>query len=141
MSSYSFEVHGIPKPQPRGRAVTRKGGHAGIVDPGTSDYWKALVREASRPVKPKEPLAGPLMVTLSFRFDRPLTHYGKKGLKPKAPVHHTQRPDVDNLAKAVLDALTNEAWWGDDDQIFLLSIGKAWSTVTDRGVSVLVSEV
>lgn len=141
MSSYSFEVRGIPKPQPRGRAVTRKGGHAGIVDPGTSDYWKALVREASRPVKPREPLAGPLQVAIWFRFDRPNAHYGKKGLKPKAPAHHTQRPDVDNLAKAVLDAMTNEAWWGDDDQICLLTITKAWGTVEDRGATVAVTEV
>jgi len=139
MSSYSFEVHGIPKPQPRGRSVMR-GGHAGVYDPGTADYWKALVREASRPAKPKEPLGGPLAVTIYFRFDRPNTHYGKKGVKPSAPVYHTQRPDVDNLAKAVLDALTNEAWWKDDDQIFSLSIVKSWGTVNDRGASVLVAE-
>lgn len=41
-------------------------------------------------------------------------------------IKHTKRPDVDNMAKAVLDALNGIAW-EDDSQIARLSITKEYA--------------
>ena len=37
-------------------------------------------------------------------------------LKNSAPDHHTKRPDIDNLRKLVMDALTN-VFWRDDSLV------------------------
>jgi Holliday junction resolvase RusA-like endonuclease len=38
---------------------------------------------------------------------------------------HTQKPDVDNVAKAILDALKNR--WRDDTQVARLTVDKRWT--------------
>ena len=38
---------------------------------------------------------------------------------------HTQKPDADNIAKAILDALKDH--WKDDAQVARLSIDKRWT--------------
>jgi Holliday junction resolvase RusA-like endonuclease len=48
----------------------------------------------------------------------------KKGLKPTAPI--TPRPDVDNVAKAVLDAIGPVL--GNDSQVKRLVIEKRYGT-------------
>lgn len=46
-------------------------------------------------------------------FQRPKSHFKASGqLTSKAPL--MPRPDVDNLVKAVMDALTTASIWGDD---------------------------
>lgn len=138
MATYSFFAHGIPKGQPRARAVVR-GKHAGVFDPGTADGWKAIVRDASRAVKPKDVILTPVLVSIGFVFARPNSHLNTKGaIKPAAPRYHTQKPDLDNLAKAVLDALTNEGWWKDDAQIYTLTLTRSWGIPTTMGADVQV---
>ncbi|NBW23159.1 MAG: RusA family crossover junction endodeoxyribonuclease, partial [Caulobacteraceae bacterium] len=63
----------------------------------------------------------------AFLIARPKSHLRKDGaLKPAAPQHHIQKPDVDNLAKAVLDVLTDLRVWQDDAQVNGLSIRREW---------------
>ena len=49
-------------------------------------------------------------------------------LKDSAPSAHTNKPDGDNLAKAVLDELTRLNVWRDDCQIYYLMIVKMWES-------------
>src|SRR5215469_6690411 len=111
MPAISFFVQGDPKGQPRPRAFARKtasGFVARVYDAGTAEGWKSAVAEAARPFLGQREVK-PLNVSLAFYFRRPKIHFrsGKNstGLKPGAPLWHTSRPDCDNLAKAVLDAL------------------------------------
>jgi len=63
---------------------------------------------------------GPLQVDIQFYLPRPKGHYGTgrnaDQLKPSAPVHHTSKPDKDNLEKFVLDCLNGIAF-KDDSQV------------------------
>lgn len=126
----SFFVRGEPKGQPRPRAFARKMGAswvARVFDAGTAEEWKSqIAMEWRRSAPPMPKLPGPLGLTLIFSMPRPKGHYGAKGLKWNAPTWHTSTPDADNLAKAVMDALTQLNIWGDDSQIVILTVGKKY---------------
>jgi len=121
-----FIAFGDPKGQPRPRAFSR-GGITRMYDPGTAEGWKGQIAAAAMPHKPAAQLEGPLHVTLLFRFARPKSHWSKKGLKPTAPEYHTSKPDADNLAKAVLDCITQLGFWRDDAQVSALDVRKKYA--------------
>jgi len=76
-------------------------------------------------------------VVLTFVFERPRGHYGKKGLRPSAPKFHVKRPDVDKLARAALDSLTHIVF-ADDSQVTRLMAKKEYAD-DDRGSRLEVS--
>jgi Holliday junction resolvase RusA-like endonuclease len=65
-----------------------------------------------------------LNVVIDAVFERPKSHMRKAGVKPDAP--KLPRPDVDNLAKAVLDALQDVM--GDDSLVGRLVVEKSYGT-------------
>lgn len=50
--------------------------------------------------------------------------------------YHISKPDVDNLAKAVLDACTDAGVWHDDSQIIQLSITKTYEPITGARLTI-----
>jgi len=66
----------------------------------------------------------PLNVVIDAVFERPKSHMRKSGVKADAP--RLPRPDVDNLAKAVLDALQDVM--GDDTNVARLVVEKSYGT-------------
>ena len=110
-------ILGDPKPQKRHRSVNM-GGFIRQYDPSATE--KANFLSIVQYNAPKVPLSVPLAVCLKFYFTRPKSHFktGKNShvMKDNAPSWHTGRPDVDNLAKKVLDAL-NKVYWKDDSYI------------------------
>lgn len=125
---WSLRAYGMPKGQPRPRAFVRPGtGRAGVYDPGTAEGWKSDIARACAGLEGAG-MHAPLSVTLTFYMPRPKGHYRANGtLKPSAPRYlHDSKPDADNLAKAVLDTLTNIKAWLDDDQVCELTIRKYW---------------
>jgi len=128
VKTLTFRVDGTPKAQPRPRATIR-GRHAGMYDPGTADEWKRLVSAAflAAPGAPDK-IDCAVHVIIDWLFPRPKSHYGAgRRLKLSAPAYHTQKPDVDNLEKAVLDALTDAGAWHDDAQVVRVEKGKRWT--------------
>lgn len=129
-----FFALGEPKGQPRVKAFVR-GRHAGVYDPGTADGWKQAVVAACPKIEltaANEPyFTGPVLVTLSYEFPRPASHHvaGKRErpLKDSAPYCHTGKPDADNAAKAVLDALQYSGLWRDDAQVADLIVRKRYA--------------
>ena len=71
-------------------------------------------------------LTGPLLVNLVLRVARP------KRTKLQFP-----KPDIDNYAKSVLDALNGHAWL-DDDQVIGLVAHKEWADFEESG-EILIS--
>ena len=126
MKRVEFFVAGEPKGQPRPRAFVR-GGKARVYDPGTAEGWKGQVALGARDHLPATPIETAIVVLLWFEMPRPQGHYGRRGLKPAAPTHHLARPDVDNLAKAVLDALVGIGFLRDDRLVCSLRVTKRYS--------------
>jgi Holliday junction resolvase RusA-like endonuclease len=120
-------IPGEPKAQKRHRH-TSVGKFVHIYDPSESDKGDFLSQVKSK--APVSPLLGPVMVTLTFKFSRPLSHYGTGKnagkLKANAPYWHTKKPDRDNLDKMCLDAMS-KVFWHDDSQICCGSITKVYS--------------
>lgn len=140
----SFFVSGEPKGQPRPRAFARKMGNgkfcARVFDAGTAEAWKSAIAAEAAQHKPAAPISGPVRLRIAFYLARPKGHYiaGKqeRGLKADAPRWHTGKPDADNLAKAVMDALTQCGWfWGDDAQVAILTASKSYA---DSGTGALI---
>jgi len=82
---------------------------------------------------------------MRFVMPRPKAHHYRASwqLKPTAPRYVTSKPDADNLAKAVLDALTDVSAWTDDSLVVSLSVVKTYGSETgcDVQISPLTQEV
>jgi len=119
--AYDVTVTMRPVPQKRHRHCA---GGTRTYDPSAAEKatFLALVREQG-PVPLQE---GPLRAVLHFRYKRPKSHLRAGGqLRKGAPEAHVARPDVDNLAKFVLDALQGVCY-KDDSQIVHLEVTKAY---------------
>ena len=129
MKQIEFFVAGEPKGQPRPRAFARHG-RARVYDPGTAEGWKGQVALAAKDHLPAAPIRTPAALWLRFHLPRPKAHFGRGGLKPTAPRPHTAKPDADNLAKAVLDALVAMGCLHDDRLVWSLRITKCYAAAT-----------
>jgi len=146
MSTLAFTITGEPKGQPRPRAFARKIGAVHVArfyDSDVADEWKRAVQivvlDAS--IVHKWPLTlGPVAISMCFSLPRPKSHFGAKGLKASAPLHHSGKPDADNLAKLVMDQITKSGRiWRDDSQVVSLRVEKLWASGNESGCSVLIA--
>ncbi|MFM7027807.1 MAG: RusA family crossover junction endodeoxyribonuclease [Chakrabartia sp.] len=102
----------MPAPRARARAI---GKFVQMYNPADYTQWKAEVTEYLR--NEVAPLGeGPFEVWVSVYKDPPKT--------TKLPF---PKPDVDNYAKGVLDAVTQGELWPDDWLVGDLHIKKRWS--------------
>ena len=123
-----FFVAGTPKAQPRVKAFVR-GGHAGVYTPDGAESWKQAVRRETVANAPESAVAHPVRVSMDFFLSRPKAHYKRDGsVKANSPVWHCKKPDLDNLIKAVVDAITDtQRVWMDDSQICQISATKSYA--------------
>lgn len=110
-----FTVHAIPVAQPRQRhRVVTSGGRsfAQNYTPARDpvNVFKQACCDAAWQVI-KQPLLGPVQVRLVFIFPRPASITRKRGTNPR--VWHAKKPDVDNVYKALADALEGICWVND----------------------------
>lgn len=120
-SEIQFTVPGVPKPQGSKRGFVVKGKAVLVESAGTPlKDWRAVVAlAATEAMSGHAPFEGPVRVTLSFNLPRPKSH----GKKVTFPEH---RPDIDKLARSVLDALTHVCF-ADDGQVTTLFARKRWA--------------
>jgi Holliday junction resolvase RusA-like endonuclease len=109
-------VFGLPVAQGRPRAYKTPAGQVRVFDPANARDWKRTVQAQVLTQKPPAPVEGPLAVALQFFLPRPPS-------LPKRERFPAKRPDAENLAKAVLDAMQGVVY-RDDGQIVRLSIAK-----------------
>lgn len=128
-------VFGTPKGQPRPRAFAING-KARMFNPGTAEHWKSQIAKSVQDYLPDQPHEGPMIVSMSFYFKRPKSHFTKKGKLTKSAqaekMYHTSKPDFDNLEKAVSDCLTEIGFWKDDSQVVQWAGYKFWTATSPK---------
>jgi Holliday junction resolvase RusA-like endonuclease len=102
------------------------------------DEWRALIATAAaRAMKQEMPFTGPVQVQLTFYFPRPKSHTVAQREQPYVTTR--ERYDVDKLSRAVLDALTTSACYGDDSQVAHLEATKYYAMPNEKpGVAITV---
>lgn len=114
-----IEAKAIGKGRPR-----FYGGHA-VTPQATRDYERMIGREYARQCG-QDFGAAPLDVAIMVTYTMPKSWTkSKRAEKMKQP--HTQKPDADNIAKAILDGLQQGGAYEDDCQIASLRVYKKWS--------------
>ena len=122
-------------PDSRPRAAPRYGAGGRIVGARAHhsraySAWKAAAAAEARACWAGRPaLEGPVAVTICAVLPPP------KAARPMggAPRRWAPRkPDVDNVAKGVMDALTDAGVWADDAQVVALTVRRFWGAVMPR---------
>lgn len=138
-----FIYHGEPIGKGRPRVTARQGKFAHAYTPKrTKDFEDAIRFEfmasncEQMPVYKKDT---PLQATLTFAFAIPKSYSKKKRQACLAgEVMHTHRPDADNCAKSVLDALCG-AVFEDDSQVVKVIAEKIYAE--EPYVEVVIDEL
>ena len=122
----NFKIEGKAQPQGRPRAV-RMGAGVRMYDPPKSKAYKQVVAAKVRSymkINGIQMITEPLAVHLNFYFTPPKS-YSKKRIRAIEAKEElfTKKPDLDNLAKSILDSCNN-LLFKDDSQIIRLTISK-----------------
>jgi Holliday junction resolvase RusA-like endonuclease len=125
----SINLHLAPKPTPRPRFVTR-GKFVSTYYPkdyvAYTDALRGLIEDELNGAAP---------------FDRPVTVLINITLaRPKTTKLDLPKPDVDNYAKGILDAMTKAGVWTDDSLVSDLIVSKRWGEEDLIGIGVAISE-
>ena len=124
-----------PKERPRGTIID---GHVRIYTPKTTEAYEKQVRTAWVKENGETPIEGPVVVRVHLGMKIPKgTTKAKKALMLARKERPTVKPDADNCAKSVLDALNGVAY-RDDNQIVDLIVRKFYTEIPC--VKVIVSD-
>ena len=131
MERLCFFVEGDPVPKGRGRIMS-SGNKRWAVTPARTRMYESAVRETAEACMHSRPgpYDGPLYVRMTFHLPRPAT---VTRLWPFV------KPDLDNLAKSVLDGL-NGVVFRDEAQVCCMDLVKHYADAR-AGVNVEITEL
>ena len=114
----TFTIHGKPfaKQRPRHGKFT-------TYTPKETVSFEAHVGSVALPLF-DQPLTGPVKVAIWATF-KPAVSWSKKKTAAHLGRYHTQKPDLDNIEKAILDGL-NRIAFRDDSQVAEVQKRKIW---------------
>lgn len=123
-----FHVPGVPVAKGRARITTRGGKVRSFTPPKTVAFEGLVALAAERAMEGRDPLAGPVSLTLFVELPVPQSwSLKKKAAALGGEVQPCGRPDLDNYIKSVSDG-SNGIVWNDDAQITMLLATKRYST-------------
>ncbi len=145
-----IRVSGTPAPQ----GSKSRGRNGGLYESAKGlKPWREAVRSETQTVMAirangERPYRCPVSVALIFAIARPKGHYGTGRnagtVRESAPRYpgSNGRLDVDKLARAVLDGLTDGGVWADDAQVVDLHVCKIWAPPDGSpGVDITIREM
>lgn len=128
-----FTVPGPPQGKARARTFyNQRAGHMSSVTPEKTVLYENLVKtryleSIEKQMLPFQTLEGPLAVHISAYYEPPKSTSKKNYTKMMdCSILPTKKPDIDNIAKVVLDALNGIAY-KDDTQVVNLNVIKRYS--------------
>lgn len=131
--AYRTFVPGTPAPQGSKRYV---GNGINIESSKKVKPWRADIREHFLACYDQPPMTGAVAVQLEFVMPRPAS--APKRSTPPA----IKRPDLDKLARAVLDAIGSAGAWTDDARVTDLHARKRLAEIGEvPGVHIVVSDL
>jgi Holliday junction resolvase RusA-like endonuclease len=130
MNDFGFIIEGVPVAKGRPR-FTSIGGFARTYTPAKTKNAEGMIEwlaiNAMRTNSNMELIEEPLIVFLEFRMPIPKSYSKAKTLSCQCgETVPTVKPDADNLAKTVLDAM-NKTVYKDDSQIVELIVRKRYA--------------
>lgn len=129
MSGYAFVVRGEPVAKGRPKFTTR-GGFVRAITPEKTANYETLVKLSFQEQCPDAvpfPKDVPLYVIVNAFFSIPKSASKKKAEAMRdCAIRPTKKPDCDNLAKIICDALNGIAYY-DDSQVVTLEVRKFYS--------------
>jgi Holliday junction resolvase RusA-like endonuclease len=94
--------------------------------------WQKIVRNYSVLCRPLELPTNPVILMIEFVMPRPKCH--------KTSIHHIKKPDLDNLAKNIKDALTG-SMYRDDSQVYKAHFEKRYCRQEEPHVNITLEYV
>lgn len=120
------------------RAFVVKGRAVVTHDNAKTKPWQLTVQwSAKAEMFGKEPIEGPVNVSVVFFMPRPAGHSGVRGLRPSAPARPAVKPDLDKLVRSTLDGLTGVVF-RDDAQVVTISAEKRFADGRAPGADIVV---
>jgi len=127
----TFIVPGEPVAKGRPRFSTRGGKTRTYTPTKTAEAEWSIRLYAVAAFGNQEVFDGPVRVRLVFVLRRPKSVSAKKRPWPSV------KPDVDNLAKTVLDALSAAVAWIDDSLVCILEVEKMYASLEEEPRTVI----
>ena len=119
----TFELHIIPTAQQRARHTRAGRAYKSAAQEANERTLEAMLLA----YKPEKPLCGPVRLVFTAYMPIPAsTSKRRRAAMQEGKIGHTVKPDVDNLAKQLLDAMTRLRFWDDDRQIVELTCRKRY---------------
>jgi Holliday junction resolvase RusA-like endonuclease len=126
MQSIFIDIDPIPCPRPR---IVVRGRFPTAYYPKPYTEWKERAQDLIETALDAEVTATYYDVPLRLRIENVC-------VRPKTTKLAHPKPDVDNYAKSVMDALTKAGAWGDDCQVIELLVTKRWAVGEPAGIHI-----
>ena len=135
----------VPGPV-RGKGSVRVAGGRAYKDARTENYMALVAMAARQALGSRPALIGPYSVVIEVVAARPKrlipNPKSKKPQPPSGSLWAPAKPDADNVAKAILDALVQSGAITDDCAVVSLDVGKWYVAIGEpEGVRVKVEEL
>lgn len=123
----SLVIHGNPRSKGRPRFSVRGGYAVAFTDKETKKYEQMVKASAQAVMAGRDPLEGPVWVRIDAFIPIPKsTPKYKQALMRAGEMRPAKKPDLDNIAKAILDGI-NAIVFVDDSQVCALGLRKFYS--------------
>ena len=131
----TFWIRGIPAPKGSVTAFKTGDGRPFVTTQKTKGLkeWQTAVQFVMQSEWRGELLQGPVFIGLAFRMLKPKS-------ARKSDFYVAKRPDIDKLARAVLDGMTGIVF-RDDGQVAQLTVSKHYADATGPGVHIEVGSL
>ena len=131
----TFVIKGIPKVKQRPRFAARNGKILTYTPKTTASFENLVKLKAEQEFD--HPLDGAINLAIRFHLPRPKRLIWKT--KPMPEVYSDKRPDIDNLAKSIIDGLNGIAF-KDDGQIADLHVTKKYHAGNNEPKTIIMVE-